>query len=60
MFRNGCYQFDPTPGRHVKGGAGAVQMLGANVGDKYNYTDTGAYDVQATANCEVMNASSLC
>lgn len=54
------YQFDPTPGRHVKGGVGALQMGGNELTDKYVYKDTGMMDLQLTTNTEIMNCSSLC
>lgn len=54
------YKYDPTPGRHVKGGLGSIQMLGAEGIDKYNYNNTGELDLKLTANTEIMNVSSLC
>jgi aldehyde:ferredoxin oxidoreductase len=54
------YQFDPTPGRHVKGGVGIIQMGGNELTDKYVYTGTGMMDLQLTTNTEVMNCSGLC
>lgn len=54
------YQFDPTPGRHVKGGVGSLQMGGNELTDKYVYTATGMMDLNLTANTEVMNCSGLC
>ncbi len=54
------YKYDPTPGRHVKGGLGSVQMIGAEERDKYDYRNTGDMDLKLTASTEVMNASSLC
>ena len=53
------YRYDPTPGRHVKGGAGSVQMMSTDP-SKYIYEGTGQLDLQLTANTEVMNSSSLC
>lgn len=52
------YQFDPTPGRHVKGGLGGAQMMGAI--DKYNYDETGYLDVKMTAGQEIINAAGFC
>ncbi|MCR3923290.1 MAG: aldehyde ferredoxin oxidoreductase family protein [Firmicutes bacterium] len=52
------YQYDPTPGRHVKGGLGFMQMHGA--GDKYNYENTGQLDVALTANTEIQNCAGFC
>jgi aldehyde:ferredoxin oxidoreductase len=54
------YRFDPTPGRHVKGGVGALQMGGNELTDKYVYTDTGMMDFHLTTNTEIMNSSGLC
>jgi len=54
------YQFDPTPGRHVKGGIGSLQMGGNELTDKYVYTDTGMMDLVLTTNTEIMNSSGLC
>lgn len=54
------YQYDPTPGRHVKGGIGALQMGGSEILPKYDYKGTGMMDLQLTANTEVMNCSGLC
>lgn len=54
------YQFDPTPGRHVKGGLGMAQLMGAPIGDKYDYDTTGYLDVKLTAGTEVTNASGFC
>ncbi|NLN07473.1 MAG: hypothetical protein GX167_07635 [Firmicutes bacterium] len=42
------YQYDPTPGRHVKGGIGLPQVFGA-FPDKYDFSNTGKMDVAATA-----------
>jgi aldehyde:ferredoxin oxidoreductase len=53
------YQFDPTPGRHVKGGLGRMQSHSASQ-DKYNYRDTGQRDLLATADQEVTQCSGLC
>lgn len=54
------YKYDPTPGRHVKGGAGSLQMGGAYPGDKYDYNETGPIDVNLTTFTEVMNSAGLC
>ncbi len=53
------YQFDATPARHVKGGAGLVQMMDPNP-SKYNYEGTGFLDVMVTANIEMINIAGLC
>ena len=53
------YQYDPTPGRHVKGGLGLLQ---ANMPPKlkYVYKDTGYDDMLDIANTEMVNNSGLC
>lgn len=53
------YQYDPTPGKHVKGSLGLMQAFGA-IPDKYNYSNTGPMDVRATAAQEVENCAGLC
>ncbi len=53
------YQYDPTPGRHVKGGLGAIQMFG-EAADKYNFAGTGKLDLRLTASTEVRNSSGFC
>ncbi|NLM46407.1 MAG: aldehyde ferredoxin oxidoreductase family protein [Firmicutes bacterium] len=53
------YQYDPTPGRHVKGGIGLPQVFGA-FPDKYDFSNTGEMDVAATAAQEVENCAGLC
>lgn len=54
------YLYDPTPGRHVKGGLGGPQMVAPLNKANYNYEGTGEKDFQLTADTEIMNASSLC
>ena len=54
------YQFDPTPGRHVKGGLGNIQMGGKETRPKYDYTGTGDQDVDLTSKREVMNVAGIC
>lgn len=53
------YKYDPTPGRHVKGGLGAIQMMGHDE-ERYNFSDTGEHDLNFTVNTEIMNCASLC
>lgn len=53
------YKYDPTPGRHVKGGIGLAQAFGA-FPDKYNFSNTGPMDVAATASQEVENCAGFC
>ena len=52
------YQFDPTPGRHVKGGLawGGRHMTGHNI----DYRGTGYPDLNGVARTEQMNASGTC
>lgn len=54
------YQYDPTPGRHVKGGLGSLQMGGKQKGNKYNYHGTGEVDLQLTSQREVLNSGGYC
>ena len=54
------YQFDPTPGRHVKGGLGTIQMMGIPLGDKYDYTATGFLDAKMAAGTEINNCGGFC
>lgn len=54
------YQYDPTPGRHVKGGLGMAQMMGAPIGDKYDYNATGYLDAVMTASMEITNSAGFC
>ncbi len=53
------YQYDPTPGRHVKGGLG-IADLGAPKEVKYNYEGRGQMDAEATCRTEIVNASGSC
>lgn len=54
------YQYDPTPGRHVKGGLGLAQMHNAPIGDKYDYSDTGFLDARFTSATEITNCGGFC
>ena len=51
------YYTDPTPGRHVKGGAHGGQ---ARRPDKYVYEGTGPKDVKMTSGNEMLQLSGLC
>ncbi|HKM40027.1 MAG TPA: aldehyde ferredoxin oxidoreductase family protein, partial [bacterium] len=53
------YQFDPTPGRHVKGGLG-IGQLSLPPEEKYIWEGTGEADVAATAFIEVQNCLGFC
>jgi len=54
------YQYDPTPGRHVKGGLAFKGQPGMAPEVKYNFNDTGKADAAATSEKEVMNCAGLC
>ena len=53
------FQFDPTPGRHVKGGRGAGFGFGPPE-TKYIYEGTGEPDKTGTINAEYDNLSGFC
>ncbi len=53
------YKYDPTPGRHVKGGLG-IQYGNLPPEVKYNYEDTGAQDVAGVIGAELTNAAGFC
>jgi aldehyde:ferredoxin oxidoreductase len=53
------FQYDPTPGRHVKGGRGAGFGFGSPE-VKYVYEDTGAPDKAGVINAEFDNLSGFC
>jgi aldehyde:ferredoxin oxidoreductase len=53
------YQYDPTPGRHVKGGLGLSDMLSPPE-VKYNYEGRGEKDVGAVCHTEILNTAGLC
>jgi aldehyde:ferredoxin oxidoreductase len=52
------YQYDPTPGRHVKGGYGfgAKHMAGHDI----DYRGTGYQDINGVSRTEVLNSSGCC
>ena len=50
------YRYDPTPGRHVKGGLGSDGPPEV----RYNYEDTGERDVAGVVHKEIMNACGVC
>ena len=53
------YKYDPTPGRHVKGGLGMGQgNQPAEV--KHNYRNTGFRDALVTSDTEIVHASGIC
>jgi len=49
------YQYDPTPGRHVKGGLGLTPTL-----EGFDYSNTGEADKAGVINTEIMNAAGYC
>ena len=51
------YQYDPSPGRHVKGGMWQGQ---ANKPTKYDVSNTGATDVLMTSRMELLQVSGMC
>ena len=53
------FQYDPTPGRHVKGGRGAGFGFGPPE-VKYIYEDTGEPDKAGVINAEFDNSSGFC
>jgi aldehyde:ferredoxin oxidoreductase len=53
------YQYDATPARHVKGGAGLVQMSNPDP-SKYNPEGSGFLDVMVTSNIEMINIAGMC
>jgi aldehyde:ferredoxin oxidoreductase len=53
------YKYDPTPGRHVKGGLG-IQYGSEQPEVKYNYAGTGARDVAGVIGAELTNAAGFC
>jgi aldehyde:ferredoxin oxidoreductase len=52
------YQYDPTPGRHVKGGLGMA--VNHTTGHSVDYKGTGYADMANSSLREVGNASGLC
>ncbi|HVI41714.1 MAG TPA: aldehyde ferredoxin oxidoreductase C-terminal domain-containing protein [Anaerovoracaceae bacterium] len=53
------YKYDPTPGRHTKGGAGQLQMGGVGL-DIYNYAAAAALDVGVTCAMEITDMAGFC
>ena len=52
-----CYQYDPTPGRHIKGSMGFIKHMS---GHDIDYRGTGYQDIHGTSRREVTNASGYC
>jgi aldehyde:ferredoxin oxidoreductase len=53
------YQYDPTPGRHVKGGLGTFDFR-STPEVKYNYEGRGPMDLGMVCHTEVVNTAGLC
>ena len=53
------YKYDPTPGRHVKGGLG-LQYGNQPPEVKFDYSDTGERDLAGVIVQEITNAAGLC
>ena len=53
------YQYDPTPGRHIKGGRG-VPFSNNPPEVKYNYEGTGKDDAEGLLEWELTNAAGIC
>lgn len=53
------YRYDPTPGRHVKGSTGMMEM-NAPPEVKYNTENRGQRDAHVTYDTEVQNCAGLC
>ena len=56
------YQYDPTPGRHVKGGQGFLAAAMLPPEDKYNYADPAhaVRDVEGVVEVEMANNAGFC
>ncbi|MDR0905707.1 MAG: hypothetical protein LBN00_05995 [Oscillospiraceae bacterium] len=54
------YQYDPTPGRHVKGGLGFLAHGNEPPEQKYSFKDTGKRDVDAVIDLEITNCAGFC
>jgi aldehyde:ferredoxin oxidoreductase len=52
------FQFDPTPGRHVKGGLGG--FVKHTAGHTFDYKGTGYADMCGVANSDATNSSGFC
>ena len=53
------YRYDPTPGRHVKGGSGIIEMNGPPE-MRYDTANKGQMDAHNTFETEVQNSAGLC
>ncbi len=51
------YQYDPTPGRHVKGGTWPNQ---ARKPQRYDFSNTGESDLKMTSRMELLQISGMC
>jgi len=53
------YQYDPTPGRHVKGGL-SMSTYKHVTGHNFDYRGTGYLDMRGVIEQEIINSSGLC
>ncbi|MBO4677547.1 MAG: aldehyde ferredoxin oxidoreductase family protein [Oscillospiraceae bacterium] len=53
------YKYDPTPGRHVKGGL-SIHYGNEPPEVRFNYTNTGERDVRGVVDQEIINAAGFC
>ena len=54
------YQYDPTPGRHVKGGLGFTAHANLPPEERYSFKDTGDQDVAGVIDKEITNMAGFC
>ena len=54
------YQYDPTPGRHVKGGLGFTHAAEQPPEVKYSFKDTGEADIAGVVDTEITNMAGFC
>ena len=54
------YQYDPTPGRHVKGGMGFTHAAGLPPEIKYSFKDTAEPDIAGVVETEITNMAGFC
>lgn len=54
------YQYDPTPGRHVKGGMGFTHAAELPPEVKYSFKDTAEPDIAGVVETEITNLAGFC
>ena len=54
------YQYDPTPGRHVKGGQGFTGAAELPPEVKYSFEDTAERDIAGVVESEITNLAGFC